>query len=223
MTFQSRSILDQELAKVRDNILRLTSMVDTAIDQAMIALRGRDVVLAQNVIVGDNEINHLRYTIEEECLRILATQAPTATDLRTVVAAIHVAVELERVGDYASGIARLVERMEEEAEIDTLHKLPKMAKRARQMVQDSIQAYVDRDAEQAHALIKQDDKIDKQYNKLFRETLQEMQDDDYIRRATFLLWAGHNLERMGDRATNIAERVIFMLTGEYVEITADID
>lgn len=223
MTFQSRSILDQELAKVRDNILRLTSMVDTAIDQAMIALRGRDVVLAQNVIVADNEINHLRYTIEEECLRILATQAPTATDLRTVVAAIHVAVELERVGDYASGIARLVERMEEEAEIDTLHKLPKMAKRARQMVQDSIQAYVDRDAEQAHALIKQDDKIDKQYNKLFRETLQEMQDDDYIRRATFLLWAGHNLERMGDRATNIAERVIFMLTGEYVEITADID
>lgn len=223
MTFQSRSILDQELAKVRDNILRLTSMVDTAIDQAMIALSGRDVVLAQNVIVGDNEINHLRYTIEEECLRILATQAPTATDLRTVVAAIHVAVELERVGDYASGIARLVERMEEEAEIDTLHKLPKMAKRARQMVQDSIQAYVDRDAEQAHALIKQDDKIDKQYNKLFRETLQEMQDDDYIRRATFLLWAGHNLERMGDRATNIAERVIFMLTGEYVEITADID
>ena len=223
MTFQSRSILDQELAKVRDNILRLTSMVDTAIDQAMTALRGRDVVLAQNVIVADNEINHLRYTIEEECLRILATQAPTATDLRTVVAAIHVAVELERVGDYASGIARLVARMEEEAEIDTLHKLPKMAKRARQMVQDSIQAYVDRDAELAHVLIKQDDKIDKQYNKLFRETLQEMQDDDYIRRATFLLWAGHNLERMGDRATNIAERVIFMLTGEYVEITSDVD
>jgi len=223
MTFQSRSILDQELAKVRDNILRLTSMVDTAIDQAMTALRGRDVVLAQNVMVADNEINHLRYKIEEECLRILATQAPTATDLRTVVAAIHVAVELERVGDYASGIARLVARMEEEAEIDTLHKLPKMAKRARQMVQDSIQAYVDRDAELAHVLIKQDDKIDKQYNKLFRETLQEMQDDDYIRRATFLLWAGHNLERMGDRATNIAERVIFMLTGEYVEITSDVD
>ena len=223
MTFQSRSILDQELAKVRDNILRLTSMVDTAIDQAMTALRGRDVSLAQKVIASDIDINHLRYEIEEECLRILATQAPTATDLRTVVAAIHVAVELERMGDYASGIARLVARMEEEAEIDTLHKLPKMAKRARQMVQESIKAYVDRDAELAHVLIKQDDKIDKQYNKLFRETLEEMQDDDYIRRATFLLWAGHNLERIGDRATNIAERVIFMLTGEYVEITADVD
>jgi phosphate transport system protein len=223
MTFQSRSILDQELAKVRDNILRLTSMVDTAIDQAMTALRARDTSLAQKVIASDIDINHLRYEIEEECLRILATQAPTATDLRTVVAAIHVAVELERMGDYASGIARLVARMEEEAEIDTLHKLPKMAKRARQMVQESIKAYVDRDAELAHVLIKQDDKIDKQYNKLFRETLEEMQDDDYIRRATFLLWAGHNLERIGDRATNIAERVIFMLTGEYVEITADVD
>jgi phosphate transport system protein len=223
MTFQSRSILDQELAKVRDNILRLTSMVDTAIDQAMTALRARDTSLAQKVIASDIDTNHLRYEIEEECLRILATQAPTATDLRTVVAAIHVAVELERMGDYASGIARLVARMEEEAEIDTLHKLPKMAKRARQMVQESIKAYVDRDAELAHVLIKQDDKIDKQYNKLFRETLEEMQDDDYIRRATFLLWAGHNLERIGDRATNIAERVIFMLTGEYVEITADVD
>jgi len=219
MTFQSRSILDQELAKLRDNILRLTSMVDNAIEQAMVALRGRNVTLAQEVITGDNDINHLRYNIEEDCLRILATQAPTATDLRTVVAAIHVAVELERMGDHARGIARLVARMEEEAEIDTLHKLPKMAKRARQMVQDSIQAYVERDADLAQVLIKQDDKLDKQYNKLFRETLQEMQDDDYIRRATFLLWAGHNLERIGDRATNIAERVIFLLTGEYVEIT----
>ncbi|HEX6386283.1 MAG TPA: phosphate signaling complex protein PhoU [Anaerolineae bacterium] len=223
MPFQSRSILDQELAKLRENILRLTSMVDDAIDQAMTALRNRDVVLAQTVITGDNAINHLRYEVEEECLRILATQAPTATDLRTVVSAIHVAVELERMGDHASGIARLVARMEEEAEIDTLHKLPKMAKRARQMVQDSIQAYVDRDVDLAHALIKQDDKIDKQYNKLFRETIEEMRDDDYVRPATFLLWVGHNLERIGDRATNIAERVIFMLTGEYVEITADDD
>lgn len=219
MTFHGRSILDQELAKLRDNILRLTSMVDTAIEQAMLALRGRDIALAEKVIAADNEINHLRYQIEEDSLRILATQAPTATDLRTVVAAIHVAVELERMGDHARGIARLVARMEGEAEIDTLHKLPKMAKRARQMVQDSIQAYVERDAELAHTLIKEDDKLDKQYNKLFRETLAEMQDDDYIRRATFLLWAGHNLERIGDRATNIAERVIFLLTGEYVEIT----
>jgi phosphate transport system protein len=115
----------------------------------------------------------------------------------------HLATELERIGDHAAGIARLVERMEHEAEIDSLHKLPKMAKRARRMVQKGIKAFVD----------------------AFQEALQEMRDDDYIRRATYLLWVGHNLERIGDRATNIAERVIFMTTGNFVEnvLTMDLD
>ena len=165
----------------------------------------------------------LRYEIEEKALLILATQAPAASDLRAVIAAIHLAVELERIGDHASGIARLVERMEDEEEIDTLYKLPKMAKRAREMLQQGIDAYIQRDPKLALELIKRDDKIDKQYNKLFREALEEMRDDDYIRRATFLLWVGHNLERIGDRATNIGERVIFMCTGEFVETPTTLD
>jgi phosphate transport system protein len=107
--------------------------------------------------------------------------------------------------------------LEEEDDIDSLHKLPKMAKRAREMLKEVIDAYVNNDAVSAQAIVSLDDKIDKQYNKLFRETVKEMQDDDYIRRATYLLWVGHNLERIGDRATNIAERVIFMVTGEFVE------
>jgi phosphate transport system protein len=222
MLKSSRTALDNELNALHDNILRLSSMVDTAIDQAMLALNTRDVALAAQVDRSDQEINLLRYSIEENSLRLLATQQPTARDLRRVIAAIHLAVELERIGDHAAGIARLVERLENEDEIDSLHKLPKMAKRARQMLQEATTAYIDHDPDKAHQIIKQDDKIDKQYRKLFRETLKEMRDDDYIRRATFLLFVGHSLERIGDRATNIAERVVFMATGEYIEI-ADLD
>jgi phosphate transport system protein len=217
MTLQSRSILDKDLNELKANILQITSLVDTAIEQAMLALDQRDVALAQKVINNDQQVNQLRYDIEEAGLRILATQQPMAGDLRVVIAAIHLAVELERIGDHAAGIARLVARLESEEEIDSLHKLPKMARRARQMLKESIDAFVNKDVVAAKAMIGRDDKIDRQYNKLFQETLAEMQDDAYIRRATFLLWVGHNLERIGDRATNIAERVIFMTTGEFVE------
>lgn len=219
----TRSLLDKELAQIRENIIQLGDMVDKAIEKAMLAMSDHNISMAQEVVNGDEKVNLLRYEIEQECLRVLATQQPAAVDLRTVIAAIHLTVELERIGDHASGIARLVERLDREEEIDSLHKLPKMAKRARQMVQEGITAFINHDAALAQAMIKQDDKIDKQYKRLFRETLNEMKDDQYIRRATFLLWTGHNLERIGDRATNMAERVIFMVTGEFVEEPFDAD
>lgn len=218
MSLHTRSLLDKELDQVRNDILRLNSMVDTAIANAMEALYKRDVALAHSVVANDAEANRLRYEIEEECLRILATQQPAAIDLRTVIAAIHLAVELERIGDHAAGIAKLVERMENEDALLTLHKLPRMAQRARDMVNAGVQAYVRKDVSIADNMVKQDDKLDKQYNKLFQQTLEEMTNDQYVRRATFLLWVGHSLERIGDRATNIAERVIFMVRNEYVEI-----
>jgi phosphate transport system protein len=217
MLTPKRPLLERELQQLKDDILRLASMVDQALEEAMEALYGRDLPRANAVVANDEEVNTLRYQIEEESLKILATQQPAATDLRTVIAAIHLAVELERIGDHAAGIARLVERMQEEADFETLHKLPKMAKRAREMVQEGIQAFVEYDVSHAEELMKRDDKIDKQYNKLVTETLLEMRDDDYIRRATILLWVGHHLERVGDRATNIAERVIFMITNRFVE------
>ncbi|HET6444102.1 MAG TPA: phosphate signaling complex protein PhoU [candidate division Zixibacteria bacterium] len=217
MTLQSRTILNQELSDLNAHILKLTDMVDAAVEQAMEALTTRNVALAQAVISDDDQINLLRFEIEEECLRILATQQPFATDLRTTITAMHLATELERIGDHASGIARLVERMADEPEIDSLHKLPKMAKRSRRMLRESIDAYLNADSEIAIAMVKRDYKLDQQYHKVVRETLNEMRDDDYIRRATYLLWVGHNLERIGDRATNIAERVIFMTTGQFVE------
>ncbi len=220
---QYRAVLTNELDQLRDDILRLSSMVDEAIEKAVLSLRNRDVLLARQVIQGDTAVNELRYQIEANAMRILATQFPAAGDLRAVLTGLHLSNELERIGDHAAGIARLVERMEEEEAVDSLHKLPKMSKRARKMVQEGIQAYVNCDPERAWAMIKRDDKIDKQYNKLVREALEEMRDDTYIQRATYLIWVGHNLERIGDRATNIAERDIFMCTGEYVEIMSDLD
>ncbi len=214
---QSRATLDKELAGLNADIIRLSSMADAAVERAMEALYARDSELALQVEQEDAFINDLRFEIEEKCLLVLATQQPVAGDLRNVVATIHIATELERIADHAAGIARLVGRLESDPEFDTLHKLPKMAKRARKMLEESITAFVERDAELARIMVGRDDKMDKHYRRLFRETLDQMRDDDYIRRATFLLWVGHDLERIGDRTTNIAERVVFMTTGEFVE------
>jgi phosphate transport system protein len=140
-----------------------------------------------------------------------------ASDLRTVIAATHLAVELERIGDHAAGIARLVERLDVGESFDSFHKLPKMAQRSREMMQTAVEAFVKRDVALARGLFQRDEKLDKHYHKVYRETISEIQVDTYIKRGTFLLWVGHNLERIGDRATNIAERVIFMMTGQFVE------
>ncbi len=223
MPLQQRAVLNRELSELREDILSMGSMVDSAIEKSMLALDTRDVALAHQVVAADEDINQLRFKIEEEALLILATQQPMAKDLRIVIAGIHFAVELERIGDHAAGVARLVERLDGEDELDTLYKLPKMAARARDMVQISVQAYIQEDAEMASTVMSRDDKIDKQYRKLYRGALQQMQDSEYIRRATFLLWIGHNLERIGDRALNLAERVIFMVTSEFVENLDDMD
>ena len=149
MEIQSRGTLDRELSELNDNIIRLSSRVDEAIGQAMDALMNRDSVEAQAVIQADEEVNALRFEIEEGCLTILATQQPVAIDLRIIVAAMHIASELERIGDHATGIARIVERMQDLQEIESFYKLPKMAKRSRGMVQRGIDAFIQRNAAKA--------------------------------------------------------------------------
>ncbi len=223
MPISGRSRLDREMMNMQEKILQMASLISTAIEDAMRALDTRDLQLAQQIIQGDEVINQLRHEVEELAHLTLATQQPAAGDLRTIIAATHVAVEMERMGDHASGIARLVLRMQEEEDIDSLHKLPKMAKRARKMLQESIQSFTQRDTSLALAMMKRDEKLDRQYNQLFRETMEEMKDQEYVQRATYLLWVGHNLERIGDRAINVAERVVFMITGEFIENIDDID
>jgi phosphate transport system protein len=218
MLIKSRSILDKELNHLQTNVLRLSSMVQESIQRAIDALINRDIDLANRVVAYDQSVNELRYALEQECLQIIATQQPAAGDLRMVLAVIHIVVELERIGDHAAGIAALVKRMEQDDEIESLHQLPKMATRVIDMIQLTSQAFVKQDEALAFSVIALDDKVDRQYRKLFRKAVQEMSDDAYIRRATFLMWVGHDLERIGDRATNIAERVIFMITGKYIEV-----
>lgn len=223
MPLQTRTLLDAGLNSLDEKLLKVSSLVDSMIERAMNVLYNRDVTMAQGVIADDLTVNDIRYALEDESLQLIATQQPMARDLRRVIAAIHIAVELERIGDHAAGIARLVELMEEEEDIASLHKLPKMAKRARTMVQTAVAAFVTRDPDTAIAMIGKDDKIDRQYRNLFNETLIEMRDEAYVRRATFLLWVGHDLERIGDRATNICERVVFMATGDHIEVMDNID
>lgn len=164
MAISSRTILDQELKQLKDNIIRLASAATESIEKAMNALQKmRNLAEAQNIVSSDDALNQLRYAIEQQALLILATQAPTASDLRAVIAAIHLAVELERIGDHAAGIARLVERLEAEEQFDTFHKLPKMARRASEMVQQGIEAYIKHDPQLALNMIKRDDKLDRQY------------------------------------------------------------
>ena len=209
-----RSALDREENQIRDDILRMGSMVETAIERAVTALKQRDGALAQQIIDEDKFINKMRFQIEEECLTVIATQQPAASDLRATIAATHVAVELERMADHATGIATITLRMLDQPLLKPLIDIPLMANIAREMIRGALDAFIRHDAEMARQIAARDDEVDELYQQVFRELLTYMlEDPKNISRATYLLWVAHDLERIGDRATNIAERVIYVTTG----------
>jgi phosphate transport system protein len=211
----TRSLLDQELNDLRDNLLRLGSMVESAIDRSVGALKKQDTAAAQQIIADDRAINDLRHQIEEACIATIATQQPMASDLRTIIAVTHIAVELERMGDHAAGIAVIVNRIGSEPLLKPLIDIPRMAQIDRAMLRAALDAFIEGDVERAKAAGARDEEVDQLYDQVFRELLSYMLEDPRnIRQATFLLWAGHLLERIGDRATNIGERVIYMATGQ---------
>jgi phosphate transport system protein len=214
-----RHILEQELEKLRSEVLSLGSMVESAIAESIVALKEQDSALAQQIISGDSSINALRYEIEERCLELIATQQPAASDLRCIIVATHLAVELERMGDYVKGIAEIVNRTLDQPLLKPLIDLPLMAKIASEMIHGALDAYAACDAEAARRVAARDEEIDALWQQVFRELLTYMlADPRTITRATYLLWVAHNLERIGDRATNMCERVIFMTTGKLEEI-----
>jgi phosphate transport system protein len=222
MTPSTRATLERELQETQDDLLRLGDRVDRAIGDAMRSLEKRDQQLAGQVVAGDAEINDLRFRIEENCLRVIATQQPAAGDLRAIVAAMNIVVDLERMGDYAAGIARTVIRMGDEPLLKPLIDMPRMAEICRDMLRQSLQAYVRRDAEAARAVARRDDEIDQLYQQIFRELLSFMVEDPRTTtRALWLLFSAHNLERIGDRVTNIVERVVFMASGVMKEINPE--
>lgn len=219
MTSGPRSVFDHQLLQMRDNILRMGELVDNAVGRSLQALKHQDVDLARQVIMDDEAINVLRFTVEEACMTTIATQQPAATDLRLVISAMNIVNDLERIADHATGIAKTVLRMGHEPLLKPLVDLPRMAEAARDMLRRGLDAFVNRDVAAARAVAAEDDEIDHLYRAIFDELLAIMaRDPASISRGTYLLWCAHNLERMGDRVTNIAERVIFMMTGTMKEL-----
>ncbi len=209
-----RADLDRQITHLQVEITLLADVVDKAIYRSVEALKDRDLAESQSVIDGDDYIDQKRYDIEEICVDLIATQQPMAGDLRAIVAMLHIAVELERMGDYAEGIAKISLLMGNEPPLKPLIDIPRMANKAGEMLRDSVDCLVERDLAKAEKVMDDDDEVDDLYDQVYRELLLFMiQDPRSIQRATYLLWAAHDLERIADRATNIAERVMFLVTG----------
>ena len=214
----TRAVFDKSLEGIRDDLLRLSSMATRSISDSMKALLDRNADLARQVSANDATLNEVRYTIEENCYTLIATQQPNATDLRNIVGAVSVATNLERIGDHAAGIARLTLRMIDQPLVKQLVDIPQMAEIGREMVQGAVDAFLSRDAALAERIVARDDDVDRLQDHVYRELLEIITNDkSTIERATYLLWVSHNLERIGDRAENICERAIYATTGELKE------
>lgn len=213
-----RTMLMRQMRDLRAHLLVMGSLAEKATTLAMRALKERDLALAHSVIEDDTGINRLRFQIEEQCDTLIATQQPMASDLREVITILSLASEIERIADHAKGIARLTLRLDGLPMPADLAGLPTLAEDVRQILRNSLDVFVERDAEKAKAVVRQDDSIDRRYQLIFEALIQFMKTDPSVMTsATYLLWVAHNLERIGDRATNIAERVVFLVTGKLVE------
>ena len=215
----TRTAFDQQLAEIQEEMLALAGMVKEAIELSVQALRERNLPLAEQVVADDLKVNDKRYEIEEKCLEIMATQQPLASDLRTIVAVLHIIVDLERMGDHAEGIAKVAIMEAEEQPLKPYVDIPKMAELAINMLMASLEAFRERDAGRARAICNQDDEVDALYEQVYHELLTYMANDpSTIERATHLMWVAHNLERIADRVTNISERVVYLVEGKIEEL-----
>jgi len=214
-----RTAFHKHLREIQDDILAMGSMVSKAMLRSIEALKKRDLELAHQLIADDQKINNKRFEIEEKCIALIATQQPMASDLRIIVAILNIIIEIERIGDYAAGISKIVILIGDEPPLKPLIDIPRMADHAVDMLRRSLDAFVSRDAEAAKKIIAEDDFSDNLYDQIFRELLTFMAEDPKtITRATRLMWVAHNLERSADRVTNICERVVFVVTGKMEEI-----
>jgi phosphate transport system protein len=218
---EMRTAFHRKLREIQDEVLAMGSMVSKAITRSVDALKNRDTDSAQQIIAGDQDINNRRFEIEERCIQLIATQQPMASELRTIIAMLNITTEIERIGDYALGIARIVIMIGDQPPLKPLVDIPRMAELTVDMLQRSLDALINRDAESARKIALEDDIIDNLYDQVFRELLIFMAEDPKtITRATRLMWTAHNLERAADRVTNICERIVYIITGKMEEIGA---
>jgi phosphate transport system protein len=216
-----RTTFHKKLRQIQDEILATGSMVEKAIVSSVHALKSRDLEMAQRIIDDDQKINKQRFKIEESCIQLIATQQPMASDLRNIICILNIATELERIGDYAEGIAKIVVMIGDEPPLKPLVDIPRMAEKVAGMLHRSLDALVDHNDSAARQIATEDDGVDELYDQVFRELLTFMiENPQTITRATRLIWVAHNLERSADRVTNICERIVYMVTGNMEEIGA---
>jgi phosphate transport system protein len=214
-----RKTFENELQEVRDEILVLGSMVEQAILGTVEALKKRDLEASKKILISDREINKKRFEIENQLMILIATQQPMAHDLRLLASSMEIISELERMGDYAKGIANINLRMGDQPLLKPLIDVPRMAQKGVDMLHRALTAFVEEDVEVANTIPMEDDEVDGLYNQVYRELMTfVISDPKAIERANWLLWVAHNLERVADRVTNICERTIFIATGELTEI-----
>jgi phosphate transport system protein len=217
-----RQSFDDELNHLQDEVLVLGSMVEDAITGSVDCLKRRDLEGSRRLIDQDREINEKRFAIEHGTLTLIATQQPIAGDLRTVASVLEIANELERIGDYAKGIAKINIMIGEHPLLKPLVDVPRMAEKSRDMLHRALEAFVQRDIDAARAIPPEDDEVDDLYNQVYRELMTYiLADPRNIEQANYLLWAAHNLERTADRVTNICERVVFTVTGKMSESSTE--
>ncbi|HSH80931.1 MAG TPA: phosphate signaling complex protein PhoU [Herpetosiphonaceae bacterium] len=214
-----REHYDQQLRSLQDDLLRLASLVESSIQRSVTALKNQDVEEARRVISDDDLVDRRQYALEDKALLLIARQAPMAADLRMISAVISIASELERIGDYAEGIAKITIRGANEPLLKPLIDVPRMADLAIRMLRQAVDAFVNRDVEAARRLTDEETEVDQLTTQVQNELLSYMlRDPKNIERALHLMFVAHNLERVADRTTNIAERLIFLVTGEIVDL-----
>ncbi|GAB4403003.1 MAG: phosphate signaling complex protein PhoU [Anaerolineales bacterium] len=216
----TRKTLDRQMQQLLDEILVLGSMVEQAVLDAVNALKQRDVESARRVYADDQDINDKRFAIENACMVLMATQQPImGHDLRMLASTLEVITELERMGDYAKGIAKVCILLGSQPLVKPLVDVPRMAEIAIEMLHQALSAFVNNDAELARQIPTRDEEVDRLYNQVNRELITYMiADPGTIDRANYLMWVAHNLERLADRVTNICERTIYNVTGELREL-----
>jgi phosphate transport system protein len=220
----TRQIFDRELDRLQNEVLALGSTVEEALVESVETLKQRDFIGSRRIIAADQAINERRYAIEQDTITLIATQQPMAGDMRLLAAILEIVTELERMGDYAKGIARINLMIGEQPLIKPLIDLPAMARKAREMLHAALTAFVQRDVQAARAIPQDDDEVDALYNQVYRELISFiLEDPHFIEQANQLMWVAHNLERTADRVINLCERVVYTVTGELAELDSDSD
>ena len=220
----ARKTFETEIQQVKDDVLVLGSMVEKALLDSVESLRKRDIKAAEKIFEEDKEINGKRFEIESKLMVLIATQQPMARDLRILASTLEIISELERMGDYAKGIANINIRMGDAPLLKPLIDVPRMANKGVDMLHRALTAFINEDVETSKVIPVEDDEVDALYNQVYRELMTYViADPKAIERANWLLWVAHNLERFADRVTNICERTVFIVTGEMKEIKSSDD